>query len=242
MKNRKMLLAVLTAALLVSAAGCQGSDDTKDKDSTKSETTAAPTEEPDLPESGTLAQDTAEDGEIPPSDEKPSTAPDGTKDAASDQELSSTPESNAGTEGLPDAELADFANAEEHAVGDEISFTADDLSYNLTITGGSFTDQRDEHASSQPDEVVVIDYKYTPVSGAALLVDDMSFQLFLEDGTACELYYFPDQKTPSLVSAPESCSAQVAYGVPKGTKKVILCYRDSSHKELGTVKFPIKLS
>lgn len=242
MKNRKILPAVLTAALLISAAGCRGSDDTKDTESTKAETTASPTEEPDLPDSGTLAQDTAEDGEIPPSDEKPSTAPDGTKDAASDQELSSTPETNTGTEGLPDAELADFANAEEHAVGDEITFTAGDLSYNLTITGTSFTDQRDEHSSSQPDKVLVIDYKYTPVSGASLLVDDMSFQLFLEDGTACELYYFPDQKTPSLVSAPESCSAQIAYGVPKGTKKVILCYRDSSHKELGTVKFPIKLS
>ena len=70
----------------------------------------------------------------------------------------------------------------------------------------------------------------------------MSFQLFLEDGTACELYYFPDQQTPSLVSAPESCTAQIAYGVPEGTKEAILCYRDSSHEELPSVKIPLKFS
>ncbi len=242
MKKEKILLAVLAAALLVPAAGCQGSDDTKDTKKATEEAAVTPTEAPDLPEAGTLAQDTAEDGEIPPSDEKPSTAPGGTKDAASDQEISSSPENIAGTEGIPEAELADFSDAKEHAVGDEISFTADDLSYQLTVTGVSFTDKRDEHAASQPDQVVLIDYEYTPVTGEALLVDDMSFQLFLEDGTACDLYYFPDQKTPSLVSAPESCSAQIAYGVPKGTKKAVLCYRDSSHEELGTVKIPIKLS
>ena len=192
MKTKKILLAFLSAALLITAAGCQQSDNTKDSaEDKKTETTAAPTEEAKLPADGTLAS---------------------------------------------------FSDAEEHQTGEEISFTAEDLSYLFTVTDASFTDQRDEHAASQPDSVVLITYEYTPVSGSALLVDDMSFQLFLEDGTACELYYFPDQQTPSLVSAPESCTAQIAYGVPEGTEEAILCYRDSSHEELPSVKIPLKFS
>ncbi len=243
MKTKKMLLAFLSAALLITAAGCQQSDNTKDSaEDKKTETTAAPTEKAKLPADGTLAQDTADDGEVPPSDEKPSTAPDETVNAASDQEISSVPETSSEAEGSPDFTLASFSDAEEHQTGEEISFTAEDLSYLFTVTDASFTDQRDEHAASQPDSVVLITYEYTPVSGSALLVDDMSFQLFLEDGTACELYYFPDQQTPSLVSAPESCTAQIAYGVPEGTKEAILCYRDSSHEELPSVKIPLKFS
>lgn len=220
MKTKKMLLAFLSAALLITAAGCQQSDNTKDSaEDKKTETTAAPTEEARLPADGTLAQDTADEGEVPPSDEKPSTAPDETVNAASDQEISSVPETSSEAEGSPDFTLASFSDAEEHQTGEEISFTAEDLSYLFTVTDASFTDQRDEHAASQPDSVVLITYEYTPVSGSALLVDDMSFQLFLEDGTACELYYFPDQQTPSLVSAPESCTAQIAYGVPEGRRR-----------------------
>ena len=173
MKTKKMLLAFLSAALLITAAGCQQSDNTKDSaEDKKTETTAAPTEEAKLPADGTLAQDTADDGEVPPSDEKPSTAPDETVNAASDQEISSVPETSSEAEGSPDFTLASFSDAEEHQTGEEISFTAEDLSYLFTVTDASFTDQRDEHAASQPDSVVLITYEYTPVSGSALLVDE----------------------------------------------------------------------
>lgn len=244
MKMKKALPLLLTGCLLAALSGCRDSDDTKASDDTPKQEEAEDTEKDgvQLPDSGTIAEDTADDTEVPPSDEQPSTAPDGTGDADSGQEISSVPETTGQAEGSSSLPLSEFSDADEYKVGDTITFEDEDISYTFTVTDVEFTDGRDEHAANQPDQVVLISYKYEPLSGSALLIDDMSFQLFLPDGTACGVYYFPELETPSLVSAPDTCSAQIAYGVPEGTDSAVLCYRDSSHRELPEVKLLLDLS
>lgn len=143
-------------------------------------------------------------------------------------------------EGVPVPIEVDFDEGDTYQVKDTIKIgTEQEVLYELVIDEVVYTNQRDEFVQD-PGNVLLVTYTYKNVSGEAVFIDDMSFQMMGNDeSTILDPYYLADIQVPEPIENGSSCTAQLAFSSVEKLDSVVLVYHDIVNTEISPVKIAI---
>lgn len=114
-------------------------------------------------------------------------------------------------------------------LGKTYTLTGDDGSYNITIEGIRFTDERNQYSEKIAEHVMFLDFNYENVdSSDEIFVSDINFKVMDDEGNILDTYPVSDDNRMSkALPMGAKTSASVTYALPKSSKTVKVLFYDN---------------
>lgn len=102
-------------------------------------------------------------------------------------------------------------------------------SYNITIEGIRFTDERNSYSEKVAEQVMFLDFNYENVDNTEeVYVSDMNFKIMDDEGNILETYpVSDDNRSSKRLPIGGKSSASATYALPKSSKTVKILFYDN---------------
>lgn len=115
--------------------------------------------------------------------------------------------------------------------------------YSLTITDVKESFNKNEFADSQPQRIIIVDYKYENINCTQdITVSYLYFKAYDSKGSLLEVYPSTEVKNPSNISAGGNHSASIAYGLNNDENSIKLKFYNVDYSNMSKPYCTFELS